>query len=42
METVFGITFVLFAGVAIFAGVHNKDIEEGRMPAPVQAYMVQQ
>ncbi len=39
MDQLIALLFVACAGAAVFAGLHKKDIEEGRVPAPIAAYI---
>jgi len=38
-EKVTAIAFVVIASVAVFIGIHKKDIEEGRLMETVAAYV---
>jgi hypothetical protein len=39
MDNLIALLFVACAGAAVFAGLHKKDIQEGRVPEPIAAYI---
>lgn len=39
MDNFLTLMFIVCAGAAVFAGLHKEDIQEGRVPAPLAAYI---
>ena len=39
MNNLLTLLFVACAGAAVFAGLHKEEIEQGKVPAPLAAYI---